>query len=112
MPFAPSISGLTRRVKLLDTLLSTRNRMLKELEIIPSILLQFGESSKKAQQRLPKWGTPPSENRAILGTADDCLRQIVEYHKAGATHLALRLVNPDESQKTIQIIAQEILPNL
>lgn len=112
MPFAPSISGLTRRVKELDTLLSSKNRMLKELEIIPSILLQFGESSKKAQQRLPKWGAPSSENRTILGTPDDCLQQIAEYHEAGATHLTLRLVNPDEARKTIQIIAQEILPNL
>lgn len=111
MPFAPSISGLTRRVKQLDTLLSTKSRMLKDFKIIPSILLQFGESKKKAQQRLPKWGNPPNEDRAIFGTPSDCLQRIVEYSEAGATHLSLRLVHPDESQKVIQVIAQEILPN-
>ena len=112
MPFAPSTSGLIRRLQQLEELLISRNRKLSEFEIIPSILLQFGKSTKDAQRRLPKWGRPPKETRAIFGPPAECLARIQEYVDAGATHLALRLVHPNEFDQNIKTIVQEILPHL
>lgn len=112
MPFAPSVSGLRRRLQQLEELLNSRNRKLSEFEIIPSILLQFGKSTKDAQRKLPKWGRPPNEARAIFGPPAECLARIQEYADAGATHLALRLVHPDEFEQDIKIIVQEILSHL
>jgi alkanesulfonate monooxygenase SsuD/methylene tetrahydromethanopterin reductase-like flavin-dependent oxidoreductase (luciferase family) len=112
MPFAPSTSGLSRRLEQLEALLDSRKRKMSELEIIPSILLQFGKSPKDAQRRLPKWGRPPSEARAIFGPPAQCLTRIQEYADAGATHLALRLVHPDEFEQDLNTLAQEILPHL
>jgi alkanesulfonate monooxygenase SsuD/methylene tetrahydromethanopterin reductase-like flavin-dependent oxidoreductase (luciferase family) len=112
MPFAPSTLGLIRRLQQLNILLDSHKRKLSELEIVPSILLQFGKSVKDAQRRLPKWGRPPNETRAIFGPPAKCLARIQEYTDAGATHLALRLVHPDEFEQNIKIIVQEIQPHL
>jgi len=112
MPFSPTVSGLRQRLDQLDAMLVNYGRKLEDLEIIPNILLQFGHSKQEARQGLPKWGTPLSENRVILGTPADCLKRIHEYVDAGATHLALRLVQPDEIKQAITLITQEIVPNL
>jgi alkanesulfonate monooxygenase SsuD/methylene tetrahydromethanopterin reductase-like flavin-dependent oxidoreductase (luciferase family) len=112
MPFAPTTSGLLRRLKQLSELLKDQGRTLDELEVMPSILFQLGKSKQDAQKRLPKWAKLTNDNRVILGTALDCFARIQEYREAGATHLALRLVHPEDSEEAIQTIVTEILPNL
>lgn len=112
MPFAPTTSGLVRRIKLLDEMLSNEGRSIDELEIIPSILLQFGKTKKSALKRLPKWGKPPNEERAILGAPEECLMRIREYAEVGATHLALRLVNPKDLEQDLSKLVDHILPGL
>ncbi|MFX1510263.1 MAG: hypothetical protein ACFFBR_08180 [Promethearchaeota archaeon] len=79
---------------------------------MPSILLQLGKSKQDAQKRLPKWGKSSHENRVIFGSSIECLDRIQEYRKVGATHLALRLVHPEDSDESIHTIVQDILPNL
>jgi alkanesulfonate monooxygenase SsuD/methylene tetrahydromethanopterin reductase-like flavin-dependent oxidoreductase (luciferase family) len=112
MPFAPSITGLTRRLRVLEELVELKGRQLSELEIIPSMLFQLGKSIPDAKKQLPKWGKPPDESRAILGTPEECLARINEYAEAGATHLTLRLVHPSIFQRDIKTIAEEIIPRL
>jgi alkanesulfonate monooxygenase SsuD/methylene tetrahydromethanopterin reductase-like flavin-dependent oxidoreductase (luciferase family) len=112
MPFAPSTSGFIHRLQQLEALLDSCNRRLSELEILPNIILQFGKSKKNAQKRLPRWRSPPTEDLSILGPPAECLARIQEYADAGATHLTLRLVHPDEFEQNINTIAQEILPHL
>ena len=112
MPFAPTTTGLLRRVKLLDEMLNNEGRSIDALEIIPSILLQFGKTKKAAQKRLPKWGKPPNEDRAIFGTPEECLARIHDYADVGATHLALRLVHPKDLEQDIATIVEKILPGL
>ncbi len=92
--------------------LADHGRTLDELEVMPSVLFQLGKSKQDAQKRLPKWATPAHETRAIFGSSTDCLARIQEYSSAGATHLALRLVHPEESEQSIRTLVQEILPNL
>jgi probable F420-dependent oxidoreductase len=108
MPFAPTPEGLTRRLKQLSEILKVNNRSLNELEIIPSVLFQLGESKKAALQRLPKWGKPPTQSRVILGSPEDCLKGIKKYKEAGATHLSLRLLHPDEVENDLKMIVREI----
>ena len=112
MPFAPTTSGLVRRLKLLNEMLTNAGRSIQALEIIPSILLQFGKSKKAAQKLLPGWGKPPTEDRAIFGSPEDCLARIQDYADVGATHLALRLVNPKFLEQDISTLEEQILPNL
>lgn len=112
MPFAPSAIGLARRIEQLAERLAANKRSLRELEIIPSILLQFGKSPKGAKKLLHVLSKPPDETRMILGSPSDCLTRIQEYADAGATHLALRLLHPDSAEADINTIAHEMIPSL
>jgi probable F420-dependent oxidoreductase len=114
MPFAPSLSGLARRLDQLKALLKADRRSLNALQISPSVVFQLGTSRGEAWQRLPDPVRAQSkkESHGIFGPADACLEQIRSYAAAGATHLSLRLVGPSTAEKQIGVIRREILPYL
>lgn len=110
MPFAPTPQGLKRRLQQFAQLLTAHGRMINEVEIIPSLLFQFGKNKVEARKQLPVWGKPPQDLRAIFGNAEDCLERIQEYAQAGATQLTLRLIHPANLDADLSEIASEILP--
>jgi probable F420-dependent oxidoreductase len=114
MPFAPSLTGLARRVARLKELLKMARRSLKELLISPSVVFQLGASREVAWRRLPDPVQTQSkaQSHAILGPPEACLEQIRAYAAAGATHLSLRLVNPATAAEQIAVISEGISPHL
>ncbi len=114
MPFSPSLEDLALRVKLIGKLLRKESRSLDEIQIIPSIPLQFGKDRNSAFEQLPNYlkALRYSGFNYILGSPSECIKQIQAYLKAGATQLILRLVNPPQTKAHIQTIADEIIPQL
>jgi probable F420-dependent oxidoreductase len=114
MPFSPSVDDLRQKVKLIGKLLQKENRTLDEVQIIPSIPLQFGKDKDSAFQQLPAYlkVIQGSGFNYILGSPSECAEQILAYVKAGANQVILRLVTPSQAAAHIQTMADEIIPIL
>jgi probable F420-dependent oxidoreductase len=113
-PFAPSFTGLVRRVARLKELLEARQRSLRDFLISPSVVFQLGTSREAAWRRLPDQVRTQfrKDSLAILGPPEACLERIRACVAAGATLLSLRLVNPATALKQIAGISESISPGL
>ena len=112
MPFAPTLEGFQRRFSQLKEMLAFNDRSLEGFEVIPNLLFQHGKNLADAKKRLPKWGKPPSDDRALLGSAQECAERIKAYAEVGATHLTLRFVKPSTFETDLTVVQKEILPQL
>ena len=112
MPFAPTLEGFRRRLGQLQEILAFNDRAFDNFEVIPNFLFQHGMNLTHAKKQLPKWGKPPSDDRAILGSPQECAERIKAYADVGATHLTLRFVKPSTFEADFAVVQKEILPQL
>ncbi|MFX1561799.1 MAG: LLM class flavin-dependent oxidoreductase [Promethearchaeota archaeon] len=114
MPFSPTPRGIEKRLAILEPLLKAKNRKLNEIQILPSIVFQLGTSQKDAWQKLPTYLQTVKLDEAswILGTPEECVKQIGAYVTVGVTHIALRMLNPSFASDQIRAIADEIIPSM
>ena len=114
MPFAPSLRGMEERLARLERMLEERGRSLRGFQVIPSFILQLGEDRGEAERSLPAplRARMEAERRWILGSPEECTDRIRSYGRAGATHMSLRLVDPDRAVEHVKVIADRIAPKV